>query len=73
MIVAGKRQRIDAVAAGDAQEGGVGDDQRVVAFAAAQHVGAAVADEDVVAEPADHVVRPAIADQRCRPRRCPDA
>ena len=60
---AGKRQRIDAVAAGHTQKAGIGDDQGVVARAAAQHVGAAIADEDVVAEPAHHVVGGAIADQ----------
>src|SRR5262245_45911983 len=40
---AGECERIDAVAASDAQEGGAGDDEGVVARAAAQHVGAAIA------------------------------
>ena len=61
---AGEGQRVVAGAAGDAQEGGVGDGEHVVAFAAAQHVGAAVAEQRVVAAAADHDVGGGVAGER---------
>ena len=47
---AGKRQRVHAVAASHAEKADIGDDEGVIARAADHDIGAAIADQDVVAE-----------------------
>ena len=62
-------QGVGAVAAGDVGEREIADRQRVVPFAAAQHVAATIADQDVVAATADDHVGRRIAGQRFTRRR----